>query len=69
MYGYLITNIKNSEPILQGAIHITHKMINGRNNGWKRMTRATVTLFSLTVCQTWTWTILKKNLTGKFWNI
>jgi hypothetical protein len=51
MVTYLITNIKNSEPLLQGAIHTTinstHKMINGRNNGWKVMTRATVTLFSL----------------------
>ena len=54
---------------LQGAIHVTHKMINGRCNGWKILTMATATLFSLNNLSDMNLDCVKQNLTGKFWNI
>jgi len=54
---------------LQGAIHVTHKMINGRYNSWKIMTMATATLFSLNNLSDMNLECVKQNPTGKFWNI
>jgi len=54
---------------LQGTIHVTDKMINSRNYGWKMMTMAIATLFSLNSLPDKDLDYVKQNLTRKFWNI